>query len=329
MVADEHDADERPGAGGPAAGSDRSVGGAGANQRSSSPDDALGEAIRRAAEVVGAATVGIGAQWGRGSGVVVAPGRVLTNAHNVGTDEVRVAFADGRAEDGVVAASDLDAELAVVDVDTGDVEPARPASRPLALGDLVVAVANPGGRGIHVTAGHVSALGRRFRGPRRRRLAGAVEHTAPLVRGSSGGPLLDRRGRWVGLNTHRLDGGLYLALPVDDHLLGAIDELSRGRAPARPRLGIAVAPVEVARRLREAVGLDPRDGLLVRDVDPDGPAGRGGVQRGDLVVEVEGEAVTDPDALHARLGRHDVGERVTLSVVRGADDLALEISLDR
>ncbi len=294
-----------------------------------SGDDTVGvsTAMRRAAAVAGSATVGIGQRWGRGSGVVVAPGRVLTNAHNVADGEVGVVFDGGRREVGMLAAADVDAELAVVTVDTGDVEPVTPSTAGVELGDLVVAVANPGGRGIHVTPGWVSAVGRRFRGPRRRRVAGAIEHTAPLVRGSSGGPVLDRHGRWIGLNTHRLDGLLYLALPVDQAMLSAVDELARGETPGRPRLGIAVAPSATAQRLRTAVGLDERDGLLVREVAPAGPADRAGVRRGDLLVAVDGVAPSDIDDLHVHLAAHDPASPLVLSVVRGVDEHEVTVDL--
>lgn len=287
----------------------------------------LSSALRSAADTAGAATVGIGTRWGRGTGVVVGPSRVLTNAHNIANTDVGVVFPDGRAEMGTLAAADVDAELAVVEVDTGDVEPLHPATEPVEVGATVIGLANPGGRGVHVTPGWVSAVGRQFRGPRRRRVGGAIEHTAPLVRGASGGPLVDLDGQWIGLNTHRLDGGLYLALPVDDVLLAAIDALGQGDAPRRPRLGIAVVPASAAKRLRAAVGLDERDGLLVRDVADDSPAQRAGLRRGDLLVGVGGTQPTGPDDLHTVLASHDPARPLAVSVVRGVEELELEVDL--
>ena len=104
--------------------------------------------------------VGLGRGWGRGSGVVVAPGRVLTNAHVLRGDEVAVTFADGETRLGRVAGADADLDVAVVAVDTGDAppiawEPDRPAQ--LGIGAAVLALANPGGRGLRVTFGTVSA----------------------------------------------------------------------------------------------------------------------------------------------------------------------------
>src|SRR5215211_2453434 len=229
----------------------------------------LQQAIAGVGERVGPSVVGLGRGWGLGSGVVIGEGRVLTNAHNLRREQVTVTFADGRRGTGEVAAADSDLDLAVVEVDTGDAPAVRwePGDAP-GIGTPVVAVANPGGRGLRATLGFVSSEGRSFRGPRGRRIGGAVEHTAPLPRGSSGGPLVDLEGRLLGLNSLRMDGGLILAVPA----AAAARELAQGEARTPRRLGVAVAPPRVARRLRRAVGLPERDGLLVRDVEDGSPA---------------------------------------------------------
>jgi serine protease Do len=140
--------------------------------------------------------VGIGQRWGVGSGIVLREGRVLTNAHNVRGDKVTVTFADGRSAEGTVAGHDIDADLAVVEVDTAGAPAITWADGASAgIGTPVFALANPGGRGLRVTFGFVSGVERSFRGPRGRRITGSVEHTAPLLPGSSGGPVLDAAGR--------------------------------------------------------------------------------------------------------------------------------------
>ena len=284
----------------------------------------LVEAVRGAADRVGPAVVGLGRGWGRGSGVVVARGIVLTNAHNLRGDEVTVTFADGRREAGAVAGVDVDGDLAAIAVETGDLEPVEIGdAAALGIGSVVVALANPGGRGLRATLGMVSATGRSFRGPRGRRVRGSIEHTAPLPRGSSGGPLLDPEGRLVGINSVRMDGGLILALPADDSLRERIDALARGDAPSRPRLGVAIAPPHVARRLRRAVGLPERDGLLVRGVEDGSPAGRAGIEKGDLIVAAAGEPVARVDELEPLLA----GDELVLTVVRGADERDVPVRL--
>jgi serine protease Do len=276
---------------------------------------------------VGPAVVGLGRRWG-GSGVVVAPGRVLTNAHNVRHEEVTVTFADGRQTSGRVAGSDGDLDIAVLDVDTGEIEPVEwaPSDGELPIGTAVFALANPAGRGLRVTPGFVSATARSFRGPRGRRVGGALEHTAPLPRGSSGGPLVDADGRLVGINSVRVDGGLILAIPTDSALRERVDALARGETPKRVRLGVAIAPPRVARKLRHAVGLPERDGVLVRAVEDGSAADRAGIERGDLIVAAGGREIDRVDRLYEALdGARDEGS-LELTVVRGTDERTIAVS---
>jgi S1-C subfamily serine protease len=288
--------------------------------------EALQQAVTEAADKVGPAVVGLGRGWGRGSGVVVAPGRVLTVAHVLRGDELAVTFGDGRTAEGRVAGSDPDVDVAVIAVDTGDVAPIAWEPRdPPPAGAPALALANPGGRGLRTTFGLVSATGRSFRGPRGRRVAGSIEHTAPLPRGSSGGPLVDPGGNLLGLNAVRRDGGFILALPADAVLRRRVDELARGEAVERPRLGVALAPPRVARRMRAAVGLPERDGLLVREVVEGSPAARAEVERGDLLVHAAERPLTSMDDLFDVLD--EAGDTLVLGVVRGSDERELEIRL--
>ncbi|HTZ08064.1 MAG TPA: S1C family serine protease [Acidimicrobiales bacterium] len=287
--------------------------------------EGLSEAVAEIAGAVAPAVVGVGAG---GSGVVVGPGRVVTNAHNLRGGEVVVTFADGRRVEAHVAGVDVDGDLAVLAADTGDA-PALPfAPAPPNLGAVVVALSHPGGRGVRVGVGHVSALDVAFRGPGGRRLTGALEHTAPLARGSSGGPVVDGAGRLLGIDTHRVGDGFYLALPADEALAGRLEALGRGEVPRRARLGVALAPPQVARRLRRSVGLPERDGLLVRAVEDAGPAGRAGIRQGDLIVAVDGTEVVSVDALAEALEAVAPGAAVEVRVVRGTDEVTVAVGLD-
>src|SRR5438552_3087416 len=201
--------------------------------------------IHKAAQETGPAVVGLGRGWSTGTGVVVAPGRVITNAHNLRHDETTVTFADGRQATGKVLGADGDLDIAVIDVDTADVGPINwpdEGGDQVEIGRAVLALSNPGGRGLRVTPGFVSATARSFRGPRGRRIRGAIEHTAPLPRGSSGGPLVDTAGRLLGINSVRVDGGLILSIPADRALRERVESLGRGEEPKRVRLGVAIAP---------------------------------------------------------------------------------------
>jgi serine protease Do len=284
-------------------------------------------AISDAATRLGPAVVGLGRGWGVGSGVVVAAGRVLTNAHNLRHDEVTVTFADGRRETGRVAGTDSDLDVAVIEVDTGDVEPLEWAeeSSEAAIGRPVLALGNPGGRGLRVTPGFVSSAARSFRGPRGRRITGAIEHTAPLPRGSSGGPLVDLDGHLLGINALRVDGGLILSIPADAQLRDRVEALGRGETPTRVRLGVAIAPPRVARRLRRAVGLPERDGLLVRAVEEGSAAERAGIERGDLIVAADGTAIERVDALYEALDGVGTDGKLELTVVRGTEERTVSV----
>lgn len=284
--------------------------------------------VRSVVERVGPAVVGLGRGWGRGSGVVVSTGRVVTNAHNLRGDEVTVTFEDGRVELGEIAGVDGDGDLAVIAVNTGDAEPIEiGADSSLGTGSVVFALANPGGRGLRATLGLVSATERSFRGPRGRRFRGAIEHTAPLPRGSSGGPLVDADGRLVGINAVRMDGGLILAIAADEGFAERVDALGRGETVPRPRLGVAIAPARVARRLRRAVGLPERDGLLVHGVERDSAADRAGLEKGDLLVRAGERDLVRLDDLHAALDAAPVGGELPLTAVRGVEEREVVVAL--
>ena len=288
--------------------------------------DELQQTISEVAATVGRSVVGIGRRGPRGSGVVTEPGVVVTNAHNVRRETVTITFHDGRRAEGTVAAADYEADLAVIDVDTGDA-PAieRSGAEALALGSPVVALSNPGGHGLRVTVGYVSGTERIFRGPRGREIRGSLEHTAPLLPGSSGGPVVDRSGRLLGINTNRLGEGFYLAIPAGDTLDKAVSRLRSGRPTDRVRLGVGVAPNEVARKLRRAVGLDEADGLLVRVVEADSPAHKAGVREGDLLVSLAGTDLASAEDLYATLETIEEGAAVPAVLLRANEVIEVTV----
>ena len=289
--------------------------------------DDFQQAVAGVAERTGPAVVGIGGHWHRGSGLVVAENRVLTNAHNVHGDGATCVFSDGRQERGRLLGVDMDGDLAVLEVNTAGTTPLTWSDGTLpGVGAAVFAVASAGNGGVRTTVGHVSGVARSFRGPGGRLIGGSIEHTAPLASGSSGSPIVDVQGQLLGLNTQRLGEGFYLALPADADLKARIDALARGESAKRPRLGVAVAPGHVARHLRRAVGLPDRDGILVRGVEEDSPADKAGIREGDLIVSAAGAALTDPDELHAALAKAGAGT-LEIGLVRGVEELAVKVDL--
>jgi S1-C subfamily serine protease len=286
--------------------------------------DELTTLVRDVAATATPAVVTIG-RHGRGTGFVVATGKVLTNAHNLRDETTEVGFADGRRVQGRLGGSDLDGDLVVLDVDTGDVRPLTWSTAAVAPGDVVVTV-TAGRHRRRVTWGQVTAVEAAFRGPRGRLITGALEHTAPSAAGSSGAPVLDRAGQVLAVNTHRLEHGFYLARTVDDALRQVIDELVAGRRFERVRLGVGLAAPDVAARLRRAVGLPERDGLLVRSVVTDSPAERAGIRQGDLLTKAGDRALVVPDDLFAVLAGVEPGGRLTIELVRGADPATVTVT---
>ena len=195
-----------------------------------------------------------------------------------------------------------------------------------AIGDVVFGLASTGAGAARVTAGTISAIEQTFRGPGGSRIGGSIEHTAPLASGSSGGPLVDGSGKLLAINTNRIGEGFYLARPADAAFRDRVDALARGESVSRPRLGIAVAPSIVARRLRRSVGLAERDGLLVRGVEDGSPADRAGLERGDLIVAAAGRPVEGVDTLYGALD--GAGATLALAVVRGTEESELTVAFD-
>ena len=294
------------------------------------PVEATGSAIAKMAERVGPAVVGLGRGWGLGSGVVVDRDRVITSAHAVRGDEATITFQDGRRASASVEGADPDRDVAVLSVDTAGAEPVEwgQDAGSVAIGTPVIALANPGGRGLRATLGFVSAAERRFRGLRGRRLEVGIEHTAPLPRGSSGGPLVDTCGRLVGLNTLRLEGGLVLAVAADLALRERCEGIARGQAAGPRRLGVALAPPQVARRMRVAVGLPERPGLLVRGVEDGSAAARAGVVAGDLIVGAGDREVAGSTRCTRRSTRSAPAASCPLRVVRGTEERLVTVGFD-
>ncbi len=282
-------------------------------------------AAARVADAVAPAVVRIGRGGGRGCGVVVGDGLVATNAHNLRDRTTEVTFADGRVTQGRATAIDADGDLTVLAVDTGGIAAPAWSDAAPAEGTPVYAVAAiPGGR--RVTQGAVSAVDRSFRGPRGRLVTGAIEHTAPLGKGTSGSPVVDADGRIVGLTTLRLGDGLALAQPAGEALRRRVDDLAAGQAPHRVVLGVGLAPPGAARRMRRAVGLAEREGALVRGVVDGSPAARAGLATGDLITRVGSRDVAGPADLEGALADPALGTEVTIHVVRGAEELDLTVT---
>ncbi|MGC1183674.1 MAG: trypsin-like peptidase domain-containing protein [Candidatus Dormiibacterota bacterium] len=287
----------------------------------------LAAAAAKANERGTASVVGIGSRWPSGSGFVLAPGLVVTSAHNIHGESPHVHFPDGSVREATAVNTDRVGDLAVLQVSTEGLSAATFAQADPALGTPILALANPGGRGLRLSFGVVSGKDGEFRGPGGHPITGGFEHTAPLPHGSSGGPVLNFAGEVLGINTKRQGEGLYAALRADETLRLRLEALGKGEAVVRAYLGVGLLPGEVARRLRAAVGLPERNGVLVQHVDDEGPAAKAGVRKGDLLTKALHAELSRASDLHRVLATAKPGESIELELLRGMEEKTVEAIL--
>ena len=274
--------------------------------------------VVRIARQVSPAVVSVAQQeGGSGSGVIVRPdGVVLTNAHVVGMSRtVRVGLADGRRVDGRVIGRDPALDVAVVRIDAANV-PVAPIgdSDRLEVGQTAIAIGNPLGLERTVTTGVISAVNR---SPRGISLDGLIQTDAAISPGNSGGPLLDSRGRVIGINTAVLRApgaqGLGFAVPINLAQNVAEQILATGRV-VRSFLGVEYRDVEP--EMADQFRLTVREGIVVVSVQPSAPAERAGLERGDIITRVDDTPIKQGGDLRRVLRDRRPGDDVQITVVR-------------
>ncbi|MGN6106052.1 MAG: S1C family serine protease [Kofleriaceae bacterium] len=273
---------------------------------------------------------------GAGSGFVVTPdGYVMTNSHVVSSARrIRVRTPSGEVAEGQVMGDDPATDLALVRVDPSalavglEAVPFLPIEGALAprVGQLAVAIGNPLGFESTVSTGVVSALGRSLRGRGNRLIDGVIQHTAPLNPGNSGGPLLDGKGRVLGVNTAIIaqSQGIGFAIAVETTAWVMSQLLQHGRV-RRAWLGVGAIRRPLDRRLAYRHGLGGA-AVEVQSVEKDSPAARAGLRDGDLIVKLGDDPLDGVDALHRVLRSWPAGQPVALSVIRRGAALALSIT---
>jgi S1-C subfamily serine protease len=268
----------------------------------------LAAAVEHAAHAV----VGVNARRRFGStGVHWRPGLVVTADHTIEVDEdITVTTPDGGTLEATVAGRDPALDLAILKVDAGALPQADIASEPARVGHIVLAV----GRGTRASWGVVSAIG----AGRRDRGTELLSLDLTLYPGFSGGPLVDARGRVVGITTSGSRRHLQLAIPAAtvDRI---VDELLRRGHLPRPYVGVGTQQVQLGEALRQRLGTEQRTGTIVVDVQPDSPAARAGILIGDVIVAVGDTRITEPTELRAALRPQHVGETLAVSIVRGGE----------
>jgi len=268
-------------------------------------------------------------QMGSGSGVIIAPdGYILTNDHVVhGAAKLSVTLTNGTTLSSTLVGVDPATDLAVVRADGSGLPYATLGdSGSLRVGQLIIAIGNPFGFQSTVSTGVVSALGRALRSQQGRLIENIIQHTAPLNPGNSGGPLVDSRGRIVGINTAIIimAQGIGFSIPSDTAKWVVSQLLTHGRV-RRGYLGITAQQRSLSRRLVRFHNLRSDFGVEVLSVMPDSPAAAGRIQTGDLVVSVNDHDVGSVDHIHRFLGEWPVGKPVRLTVIRGQERLEKEV----
>ena len=270
---------------------------------------------------------------GQGSGVVVSPdGLVLTNNHVVdGASVIELALGDGRKFRARLIGRDADTDLAVLRGETTETLPAARLANSKAVrpGQIAIAIGNPLGFQSTVTAGIVSAVGRSLRASNGRLIDDVIQTDAALNPGNSGGPLACSSAEVIGINTAMIAGAHGICFSVASntalHVLGQI--LAHGRV-RRGRIGIVGEQVRLPPRLRDRAGLEQPSGVLVRDVAASSPADGAGVRAGDVVVALDGSAVTGVDDITRLLDASRIGRQVDLRVLRGSGLVAASLVPD-
>ena len=282
---------------------------------------------------------------GLGSGFLIdTAGHILTNAHVVDTAAtVTVTYADGTSQDAKVLAADPVIDIAVLDAGQPPAS-AKPLplgrSKSLTVGDPVVAIGNPLGYERTATTGIVSALKRQICSPNDSFIPNAIQTDAAINQGNSGGPLIDRHGRVIGINSQIVSQGggfegIGFAVPIDA-VRPVADGIIAGRKPEHAWIGIVGQPLTP--RVAKALGVPGTTGVALRKTDPRGPASKAGLRGssaaetdppkgGDIIVEIAGQRVRDFGDLSQEIGSRNVGDVVDVVVLRTGKRVTVKLTL--
>jgi serine protease Do len=298
--------------------------------------DAYSEVVINAAKRIGPAVVqietnraprglpsgyGDRALVGLGSGFIYdAKGLILTNAHVVAdAGVITVKFVDGRTHSGKLVRAERLEDLAVISIQVNEMLPeAELSNEDLQPGQLVVAMGNPFGLGWSVTAGVVSAVGRPLESPQDGiSLRNLIQTQTPINPGNSGGPLVNGRGLVVGITTAVVPfgQGIGFAIPVDS-INAFLARMDNKRVQRRVTLGVSVISYAFDPSLVRTLPTRQPVGVLVVEVQPDSPAIKAGLRKGDIIMAADQYIIQDPRDLSILIQRHQPGDKFTLVYLR-------------
>jgi Do/DeqQ family serine protease len=272
---------------------------------------------------------------GIGSGVIVsADGTILTNNHVIdGADKIRIELNDNRTYDAKIVGTDPPSDLAVLKIEAqnlpflnlGDSDKVR-------VGDIILAIGNPLGIGQTVTAGIISAKGRRTGISDGSSFEDFLQIDAPINRGNSGGALVNLNGELIGINSQILaapgsGGNIGIGFSIPSNMAKSVmEQLVAGGKVRRGKLGINIQnPDEV---MKERFKLKDTKGVLVGGVQPGSAAEKAGITRGDVIIAINGEKVEDSNVLRNRVAGTTPGTEITLTIVRGGSEQQVKVTLD-
>jgi S1-C subfamily serine protease len=282
--------------------------------------------LSSAVEKAGASTILVDARKRYpASGIAYAEDLVLTADHVVTKEDIKVGLPDGRNLNATVAGRDPGSDLALLKLTEKALSPAK-TSDDVKVGQLVLALGRPNNAGMQASWGIVTAIS----GPTRTFRGGLLDEylqteTTPYP-GFSGGPLVNSEGEVLGLNTSGLTRGSSLTIPVKVAWRVA-EVLAKHGTIKRGYLGVRTQPVEIPEAARKALQREQGQGLLVLWLEEGGPAEKGGLLVGDILVGISGQPVGDPDDLFAALNSETVGKAVAVEILRGGRPETVQVTV--
>lgn len=290
---------------------------------------ALSNDLAAAVEQAGSAVVAVNArQRMSSSGIHWRPGVVVTADHTVKREEeITVTLPDGRTVPATLAGRDLSTDLAVLKLPGIELPAAEIGDASLLkVGHLVLALGRPGESGLSASLGVVSAKSGAWRTWRGGQIDQFVRLDLTLYPGFSGGPLVDTSSRVVGINTSGLSRRMDLVIPAST-INRVVDQLLEKGRIARGYLGLGMQPVRLPDTLKNILNLSDTGGVIVVNVEQNGPADQAGVLIGDVLVALEGTPVSDTGDVQAMLGPDRVGKTISAHIVRGGLSVELAIAV--
>lgn len=307
--------------------------------------DAYSQAVISAAEQVSPSVVNIEVQqkkprrgtrrkigdeaYTNGSGFLFTPdGFILTNSHVIqDAGPIEATLSDGRRYEAIRVGDDPDTDLAVLRIDAPDLTAARLGdSQTVRVGQLVIAIGNPYGFNYSVTTGVVSALGRSLRSSSGRLIDNVIQTDAALNPGDSGGPLVTSRGEVIGVNTAVIADaqGICFAIASNTAKFVAAELIKEGKV-TRSSLGFGGQDVWLQRRIIRRLDLPVESGVLVAAMEKNGPANKGGLMKGDVVIAFNDHTIRSIDELHRLLVRDTIGVPAVLTILRKERKLTVTV----